>query len=102
MTDKTPPAKLAPAQRAADMQQVLGMRVMGEADGLDWVVWDYQKLKLQQEYSTIRHPLKVEVKDTASFTAERRLSAVAAPAAGEGGSASGAGASDTQDIQHKI
>ena len=74
------------------MQQgVLGMRVLGEGDGLDWVVWDFNKLKLQQEHSTSYHPLEVEVRDTASFTAERQLSVAhaPAPAGGGGGSASG-------------
>ena len=80
------------AQRAADMQQVLGMRVLGEGDGLDWVVWDFKKLQSKLEYKAIHHPLVEEVRDTASFTAERQLSAVAA--GGGGGSASGAGASD--------
>ena len=79
------------AQRAADMQQVLGMRVLGGGDGLDWVVWDFKKLESKLEYKAIHHPLVEEVRDTASFTAERQLSAVAA--GGGGGSASGAGAS---------
>ena len=79
------------AQRAADMQQVLGMRVLGKGGGLDWVVWDFKKLQSKLEYKAIHHPLVEEVRDTASFTAERQLSAVAA--GGGGGSASGAGAS---------
>ena len=79
------------AQRAADMQQVLGMRVLGKGGGLDWVVWDFKKLESKLEYKAIHHPLVEEVRDTASFTAERQLSAVAA--GGGGGSASGAGAS---------
>ena len=79
----------------ADMQQVLGMRVLGEGDGLDWVVWDFKKLQSKLEYKAIHHPLVEEVRDTASFTAERQLSAAPAPApaGGGGGSASGAGAS---------
>ena len=83
------------AQRAADMQQVLGMRVLGEGDGLDWVVWDFKKLQSKLEYKAIHHPLVEEVRDTASFTAERQLSAAPAPApaGGEGEGASGAGAS---------
>ena len=80
------------AVAAADMQQVLGMRVLGEGNGLDWVVWDFKKLQSKLEYKAIHHPLVEEVRDTASFTAERQLSAVAA--GGGGGSASGAGASD--------
>ena len=79
------------AQRAADMQQVLGMRVLGKGDGLDWVVWDFKKLQSKLEYKAIHHPLVEEVRDTASFKAERELSAVAV--GGGGGSASGAGAS---------
>ena len=85
------------AQRAADMQQVLGMRVLGKGDGLDWVVWDFKKLQSKLEYKAIHHPLVEEVRDTASFKAERELSAAPAPAPaggeGEGEGASAAGAS---------
>ena len=66
--------------------------MLGKGGGLDWVVWDFKKLESKEEYKAIHHPLDEEVKDTASFTAERQLSA--ASAGGGGGSASGAGASD--------
>ena len=76
--------------------RALGMRVLGEGEGLDWVVWSIAKAKQQVEYTPVHHPLQQEVKDIAVFKGERALSeaaaaaapAAAAAAAGGGGSSS--------------
>ena len=85
------------ASQACDMPEVLGMRVRGDGDGLDWVVWSIGKAKQQVEYKSVHHPLLQEVKDIAVFKGEHALSeaaavpaaaAAAAAAAGGGGSSS--------------
>ena len=90
------------ASQASDMPEVLGMRVRGEGEGLDWVVWSIAKAKQQVEYKAVHHPLLQEVKDIAVFKGECELSeaaavpaparapapAAAAAAAGGGGSSS--------------
>ena len=92
------------ASQASDMPEVLGMRVRGEGEGLDWVVWSIAKAKQQVEYKAVHHPLLQEVKDIAVFKGECALSEAAAvpaparapaPAAAAAAAAAGGGGSSS-------
>ena len=84
------------ASQASDMPEVLGMRVRGDGDGLDWVVWSIGKAKQQVEYKAVHHPLVQEVKDIAVFKGECKLSEVAAaPAPAAAAAAAGGGGSSS-------